>query len=252
MNTDGFRKQKTAALVLAAGKGTRFGSEKPKQFLLLDEVPMMLYSIDALLPLVDRLLLVTSEEDIPEAERILDDAGLLSNVPVIAGGATRIESTLAGLQALTEDGDYDFVLIHDAARALLTEDVVRRVIQGVKEHGAVSAAVLSVNTVKVVSGEGRILETPDRKTLMDAQTPQAFRMDWILEAAGKAVESGDFSGLTDDASMLEKFTDHPVFTVPGSEENFKITTPLDFLLAETLVTARRLKKEAEEGSKKQS
>ena len=240
-----FRKEKTAALLLAAGKGTRFGGETPKQFLSVDEEPMVLYAIDALLPHVDRLVLVVAEEERDRAETILENAGLARDVRVVAGGTERYDSSLSGLLALEEDGPFDYVLIHDAARCLVTEDLVERILEGVKQYGAVVPGIPAKDTVKRVSPDGRVLDTPDRRECIAVQTPQAFRTEWIEEAYQNAKERGGLSSLTDDASAVERFTDHPVMVVSGSEENFKVTTPFDFLLAETVLTMRRLKRESE-------
>ena len=239
------KKEKIAALVLAAGSGTRFGSDTPKQFLMLDEMPMFLYSVDALLPYVDRLIVVTREDLTGETERVLEDAGVLSEVEVIAGGNERYESSIKGLQALETGPSCDYVLIHDSARCMLTGEIVKRVIDGVKKDGAVIAAIPSKDTMKLVSGDGEVLSTPDRKGCFAVQTPQAFRTAIIREAYEKAAEADALSLLTDDASAVERFTETKVTVVPGSEENFKVTTPFDFMMAEAVLTARRLKKEAE-------
>ncbi|MBR5738634.1 MAG: 2-C-methyl-D-erythritol 4-phosphate cytidylyltransferase [Lachnospiraceae bacterium] len=239
------KKKKIAALILAAGKGTRFGGELPKQFLPLDEVPMLLYSVDVLSPLVDRVFLVVSEDETARAEQILTDAGLGRSVSVLTGGKERYESSMSGLNALIAEGGYEYVLIHDAARCLITEDVVLRMIEGVRKDGAVIAAVPSKDTVKIVDPECRIISTPDRKTCYQVQTPQAFRVDLLKKAYDEAEKTGGLSSLTDDASAVERFTDHKVRVVLGSEENFKVTTPFDFMLAEAVLTARRLKREAE-------
>lgn len=246
MAETGKSKEKTAALILAAGKGSRFGGETPKQFLLLDEVPMLLYSIDRILPVADRLIVVTGACDIKRTEQILEDAGLSSEVQVIAGGKERYESSILGLKALEEEGGYTHVLIHDAARCLVTDDVIYRALEGVRKYDAVVAAVPSRDTVKLIEKESpedapAVHTTPDRKLCFDVQTPQAFRLDWILEAYREAEVSGGLSSLTDDASAIERYSGHSVRVVLGSEENFKVTTPFDFMLAETILTVRRMR-----------
>ena len=239
------KKAKIGALLLAAGKGTRFGGDTPKQFLPVDETPMFLYSVDALLPHVDRLIVVTGENSIGEAKRILDDAGL-PEVEVIAGGKERYDSSMKGLEALETGLSCEYVLIHDSARCMLTEEIVCNVIEGVKKCGAVIAAVPSKDTVKLASEDGTVTATPDRRTCYAVQTPQAFRTELIREAYKTAEKEAALSGLTDDASAVERFTDVKVHIVPGSEENFKVTTQFDFMMAEAVLTARRLKREAEE------
>lgn len=152
----------------------------------------------------------------------------------VFGGATRQDSVYAGLKIYREHPE-DFVLIHDGVRPLVSEDIVRRCVAEVARCGAVCVAIPSVDTLKF-SPDGKTIEkTLDRRNIWRAQTPQAFRIRLILEALEQARSEG-FCG-TDDASLVERLGVR-VAIVPGSEENLKITTPQDFLLAEEMLRWR--------------
>ncbi|MBC7217801.1 MAG: 2-C-methyl-D-erythritol 4-phosphate cytidylyltransferase, partial [Candidatus Caldatribacterium sp.] len=152
----------------------------------------------------------------------------------VFGGATRQDSVYEGLK-LYRDHPEDFVLIHDGVRPLVSESILRRCVEEVARCEAVCVAIPSVDTLKY-SPDGRTIgETLDRRKIWRAQTPQAFRIGLILDAFERARADG-FLG-TDDASLVERLG-FPVHIVPGSEENLKITTPQDFLLAEEMLRWR--------------
>ena len=249
------KKVKIGALILAGGSGTRFGSGLPKQFLPVAETPMFLFSVDAFLPLVDRVVLVMKESEIGRAEAILDTEGLSEDVRVVPGGEDRARSSIRGLRALTEEGGVEYVLIHDAARCLVTEEIVRRVAMGAVRYGAAIAAVPSHDTVKIAAASGtaspaeanpetlpalpEVEMTTDRSRTYQVQTPQGFQFGLITSAYLRAEAENALSTLTDDASAVERFTDHKVYLVPGDEQNLKVTTPLDLAVAEIVVTMRK-------------
>lgn len=143
-----------------------------------------------------------------------------------AGGSTRQESVRHGLDALP--GDTDIVLIHDGARALVTEDVIRRAMESAAERGSGVAAIPVTDTIKRVDSNGRALETLNRDELRAMQTPQAFRLSLLRQAHEKAEKDG-FLG-TDDAALLEH-AGLPVYLTLGDPENLKLTTPADLALA---------------------
>lgn len=152
----------------------------------------------------------------------------------VFGGATRQDSVYEGVK-LYQSRPEDFVLIHDGVRPLVSEGIIRRCVEEVARYEAVCVAIPSVDTLKF-SSDGKVIEkTLDRRNIWRAQTPQAFRIGLILEAFEKAKAEG-FHG-TDDASLVERLG-FPVRIVPGSEENLKITTPQDFLLAEEMLRWR--------------
>jgi 2-C-methyl-D-erythritol 4-phosphate cytidylyltransferase len=150
---------------------------------------------------------------------------------VIIGGATRQESVRKGIEHLSESSQSpDFVIIHDAARPFLTNEMIGATIKSVTEHGACTLGIPLTDTIKRVS-DGVICETLDRSSLYLIQTPQAGRFDWLLAAHRKAAR--EKFQTTDDAAILE-FGGHAVSIVPGSKYNLKITNPEDMAISEAL------------------
>lgn len=224
---------KTAALILAAGRSERMQQEVPKQFLLINEKPLFLYSVEAYLDEVDLTVVVTNKDAVKTAEDMLSDDGLKDIVPVIAGGEERYDSSYLGLLYLEKLGGFDTVMIHDAARASITRDVIRSALEMAEHQGTAVAAVPLKDTVKAADEHGKVLETPDRRRLYSVQTPQAFSLPLILEAYMRFYEAKKKDpalSVTDDASVVEQFTDHEVMLTPGSYANVKITTPEDLKL----------------------
>lgn len=247
----------TAAIILAAGKGTRMQTEKPKQFMDVGGKPMVIRSIEAFLPLTDFMVVVTGDEDIPYLTELLLGNGftaygegyLRDNVPVFitAGGKERYDSSIEGLQVLKsiqedckippEVFDETIVLIHDAARCLITEKEIRDCIETVRQYGSGITAVPCKDTIKTVQ-DGVIQNTPDRRSLYTVQTPQGFRYGKILAAYQRAITENGLSFVTDDASVLERFSEEAVHIFPGSYENLKITTGEDLISAEQILKNR--------------
>ena len=216
----------TAALVLAAGKGTRMHTDTAKQFLRIGGKPLFMHSVERYLTCVDQVVLVTNAEGRAFAEMTLSEAGLSARVPVILGGRERFDSSYAGLLFLGNLGTFSHVLIHDAARCLITEDVIRRVLKDTLAYGAAVAAVPLRDTVKVSDGAGFVTETPDRSRTFVIQTPQGFELPLILSAFRQFYEAGA-PAVTDDAMIVERFTDRKVRLTPGDENNIKVTTEAD-------------------------
>jgi 2-C-methyl-D-erythritol 4-phosphate cytidylyltransferase len=133
--------------------------------------------------------------------------------------------------------DRRYVLIHDAARPLVTPELVRRAIAAALRHGTAVAAIPVTDTIKQVASDGRVVTTPERSTLVAAQTPQVFRLDWLREAYRRA--GAQWVTATDEAMLLER-AGFPVFVFPGDPENLKLTTPLDVAIAE-LILERRMR-----------
>ena len=238
--------KKTVSLILASGSGTRMGAPVAKQFLPLLGKPVYLRSAEMFAGVTDEVVIVTGEADTGKVREETEEAGI--RALVATGGASRTESAYLGLRRALEAGAFDYVLVHDAARCLVTEAVIRRVLLETERTGAAIAAVPVKNTVKCVGPDGTILETPDRRTLWEAQTPQGFRTD-LLDSAYRALFRlarpgetlsmlSERYGLTDDASLLERFLRVPVRVVTGDYANLKITTPEDLSAAEEILRKR--------------
>ncbi|MGL5136834.1 MAG: 2-C-methyl-D-erythritol 4-phosphate cytidylyltransferase, partial [Beijerinckiaceae bacterium] len=217
------------ALIVAAGRGSRFGGDLPKQYAPLAGETVLACTLGVFLahPAVERVKVVVHADDGELYERAvagMDPAKL--DAPA-TGGATRQQSVLQGLQAL-EGSAPDIVLIHDAARPFLTPELIDRAIAAALAHGAAVPGAPLTDTVVATGEGGRIVATPDRATLRAVQTPQAFRFDVILTAHRAAV-GGAF---TDDGGIAAA-AGHPVHVFQGEAGNMKITTQDDLARATT-------------------
>ncbi|MCQ2401225.1 MAG: 2-C-methyl-D-erythritol 4-phosphate cytidylyltransferase [Lachnospiraceae bacterium] len=231
---------KIAAIVLAAGSGSRMNSQEKKQFMDLNGLPVLAWSLLAFEenPAVDDVILVTGEEDLEKALKICLSLKLSKVKNIVAGGDLRFRSVYNGLLALSPETDY--VLIHDAARPLITQEIIRNCIKGAVMKRACVAAVKEKNTIKKVDEKGYAIETIDRSSLYEIQTPQAFDYKLILRAyynLKKTIEEyhPDVSKITDDAVIVENMTDCRVSMVEGDYKNIKITTPEDLVIARALM-----------------
>ncbi|MGI5948586.1 MAG: 2-C-methyl-D-erythritol 4-phosphate cytidylyltransferase [Lachnospiraceae bacterium] len=226
---------KSAAIVLAAGQGKRMQSHVQKQFLLLNDRPLITYALEAFenSP-VDQIILVTGSDEIRYCrDEIAEKYGFSKVTKVIAGGRERYHSVYEGLKAV-EGAEY--VLIHDGARPLLNQEIISRALEGAKEYGACVVGMPVKDTIKASGADGFVASTPDRSTLWQIQTPQAFFYPWIFQAYEKLFSREEYQqGVTDDAMVLEAMTSHKVKLIEGSYFNIKVTTPEDMAVAEALL-----------------
>ncbi|MGW3684254.1 2-C-methyl-D-erythritol 4-phosphate cytidylyltransferase [Streptomyces prasinus] len=234
---------RTAAVIPAAGRGVRLGPGAPKALRTLGGTPMLIHAVRAMAAsrAVSLVVVVAPPEGAAEVRTLLDAHALPDRTEfvVVPGGETRQESVKLGLDALPPG--FDIVLVHDAARPLVPVDTVDAVVEAVRDGApAVVPALPLADTVKQVEpaaapGEPEpVVATPDRSLLRAVQTPQGFDRDTLVRA--HETVTGD---VTDDASMIEQL-DLAVVTVPGHEEAFKVTRPLDLVLAEAVLARRRL------------
>lgn len=217
---------KVSAVILAAGKGTRMKSDIPKTFMELSGKPLFLYALETFLKTADEVLLVISEEMETETRKILTEFQLNEKVKVVYGGAERYDSSYNGIKEATGE----IVLIHDAARPFVSEEIIRNVIKGAEEKSAAIPVVPVKDTIKIIL-DNEVLETPNRSSLFAVQTPQGFRRDRILAGYEKMRKSGN-ENITDDSMVFELYCDGKVSAVPGDYNNFKVTTPEDLTKAE--------------------
>jgi len=225
-----------AAVVAAAGRGERLGGSEPKALRLVGGVPMLVHAVAALAaaPSVELVVVAAPEAHTARTEALLVGHHAGAALRVVAGGATRPESVRAALDALPRE--VDVVLVHDAARPLVPVSLVQHVTDAVLGGtDAVVPGVPVVDTVKQVDAHERVLATIDRSMLRAVQTPQGFRRE-VLERAYDAA-GADGVDVTDDAGLVERLG-VPVHVLAGHEEAFKVTRPLDLLLAEALLASR--------------
>lgn len=230
---------RTSAIVVAAGEGKRIGGDVSKTYLPIAGRPLVLRTLDRIFasPVISDVILVVAAADLVRCEELLCNDSDLRDRPwrLQAGGATRQQSVQCGLTRLPSDAD--LVLIHDGARPFVSQKLLERCIAAAAEKGAVVVGLPARDTIKSVSADAWVQSTPERKTLWEIQTPQAFRRDLIVAAHERAARDG--LEATDDA-MLAEHAGHPVFVLEGERFNFKITVPEDVWLAELLIHAGRL------------
>jgi 2-C-methyl-D-erythritol 4-phosphate cytidylyltransferase len=220
------------AVIPAAGQGRRFG-DGDKTLQSVARRPVLEWSIRALIESGEVAHIVVVVSDMNQSPVIELIAGLQSPVPVstVRGGALRMESVQAGVRAL--DDQCELVAIHDAARPVITADLVRSVIHSGRTTGAAIPGTRVTDTIKRIAGN-MVESTVDRSELVAVQTPQVFRRDWLI-ASYHALDSN--AEATDEAAILEA-AGYPVQVVPGDEANIKVTTRSDVVVAEALLCAR--------------
>jgi 2-C-methyl-D-erythritol 4-phosphate cytidylyltransferase len=233
---------RTAVVVPAAGRGERLGPGAPKALRQLGGVPMLVHAVRALASAhsVDLVVVAAPEDGVDDVVALFTEHGLIDPAPgraealVVAGGATRQASVALALLALP--ADVDVVLVHDAARPLVPTSLVDAVAAAVRNGAdAVVPALPVADTIKAVDAADVVAATLDRGALRAVQTPQGFRRDTLTQA--HAVADPD-APATDDAGLVEALGGK-VVVVPGDEEAFKVTRPLDLVLAEAVLARRR-------------
>lgn len=219
---------KTTAIIVAAGSGRRMNSNTPKQFIEYKNKPILYYTIQAFeKSAVDEILIVTNKEYIPYVkEDIVNQYSFSKVLDVIEGGRERYDSVYRGLQRLQET---NYVLVHDGARPLVTPELIDGVIGKVREENAVIVGVKAKDTIKIVSEDGIVCDTPNRNNVWNIQTPQAFEYN-LLKTAYDKIAMIEELVITDDAMVVEYVTKHPIKVLQGSYTNVKITTPEDLQL----------------------
>ena len=222
-------------VIVAAGSGTRTGSTELKQFRWVAGKPMLLHSVQSFLarPDVATVVCVLPKSHAGDPPPWLFQCDL-ERLAITVGGRSRFESVVRGLQELPDE--VRIVLVHDAARPLVDDEVVDRVVAAARTGVGAIAALPVVDTLKEVDGEGRVVRTVERARLWRAQTPQGFPREALDRAYHAAWTAGDEG--TDDASIFER-AGLPVIVVRGSERLLKVTEEADFARAEKLAELPR-------------
>lgn len=226
-------------VVVAAGSGQRLGRGMPKALVEIAGRTILEHSLESIRASgvcgATGRIVVT----VPHDDRRLGELARRAGAQPVVGGSTRAESVRRALEVLARGPEPEGVLIHDAARCLTPAAVFLRVAEALEHHPAVIPVMPVVDTMRSVDDAGRLQATVDRAGLRAIQTPQGFRWPLLREVHAAALAAGiDDASVTDDASLVERFSHHAVTAVPGDEEAFKVTRPLDLLLAEAVLAHR--------------
>lgn len=231
----------TTVIVLAAGQGKRMNTKVHKQYLLIKDKPVIFYTLDCLeKSFIDDIVLVVGEGEQEYCQKeIIEKYGFHKIRAVVTGGKERYHSVHQGLQAISWKND--IVYIHDGARPFLSEDMLQRAYDAVKESGACVLGMPVKDTVKIADENGFVKDTPNRAFVWQIQTPQVFSHALVTACYTKLIEQEKTLlekgvKITDDAMVIEYFSSTPVRLVEGSYKNIKITTPEDLDIASVFVT----------------
>lgn len=229
---------KNIALILAGGSGERFQSPVPKQFLKIAGRPLLGICLEAFQrhPGIDGIVLVCTADRLTQAEKIASGPGFSKVIMVVPGGKTRQESSFIGIGAAPAGAER--VLIHDAARAIVPEEVISRVLEAVAKAPAVMPVLPAGDTTVRVDDRGEVMAVLDREKLRRVQTPQGFKLEIIRRAHELARREG-YADASDDCSLVLRYNLAPVTTVAGDPQNIKVTYPQDLIVAGLLLKAHR-------------
>ena len=227
------------AIIFAGGTGKRMNTKsKPKQFLELHGKPILVYTLEKFdnHPEIDGIILVVLKDWIDYCNNLIDKFRINKVKAVIAGGSTAFESQELGLNKANElFADDSIVLIHDGVRPLVDEETISKNIESVRINGTAITVTPAIETIVLKNESGKVGDIIERSRVELARAPQSFRLSEIIEAHRKAmVDNLEF---IDSASMMKHYG-HELFTVEGSPENIKITTPNDFYMFRALVESK--------------
>lgn len=232
------KKAHCTAIVLAAGQGRRMGTKVHKQYLMLNEKPVLYYSLKEFQDsdIIDEIYLITGagEEEYCR-QTIVDKYHITKVTKILPGGAERYNSVWSGLQELRDDG---YVFIHDGARPFVDGDIIQRAFDVVCKNKACVVGMPVKDTIKVADARDFVENTPDRRRVWMIQTPQVFKND-LVKGAYSMLMRESYTNVTDDAMVVEQMLGFPIKLVCGSYENIKITTPEDLEMAEVFLRRRQ-------------
>ena len=220
------------AIFPAAGQSRRMHSKKNKNFLQIKDQPILIHTLKKFSKSdkIDKLIIAAAPDEVEIVKKMLQKIADLKPFQVVAGGSERQYSIANALKFI--DDDCEVILVHDAARPMVTVETIDKVVDMAKLHGAAIAAVKEKNTIKIVNDDDFVIDTPPRSTLVSVQTPQGFRKEIILKAYEQA-KIDNFLG-TDDSSLVERLG-YKVKIVQSDYKNIKLTTPEDIIIAEAFL-----------------
>jgi 2-C-methyl-D-erythritol 4-phosphate cytidylyltransferase len=227
----------TTVVIPAGGTGSRFGSEIPKQFVELQGKPLIVRTIEIFdnINEVDSIIISVHSEWFTYTKELVQKFKLSKVKDVVVGGKERQDSIFNALHSKAIE-DAEIVMIHDAVRPFLSENLIHKIIDSAEENGAVVLGSTPKDPVKEINGKGQVVRSLPRNHLTITQTPQAFWTDIIVNAYEKA-RVVNYTGA--DSSQLVEFNGFKVTVIEGEDQNIKITTPFDFKLAELIMNEKK-------------
>ncbi len=228
--------EKVYSIILASGKGERFNSNKPKQFLEIEGKTILEHTLDVFENnnLIDEIILVINPLYRDLAEEVIKNYRKITKI--LDGGKTRKDSSFIGVNSI--DDNNAKVLIHDAVRPFVPERIIKDCVAALDRYRAVGVAIKSADTIIRINDENIIESIPERKYMMRIQTPQAFRLG-VIKKAHELTLQDENTGFTDDCGLVVKYSLTDVYVVNGEETNIKITYPEDIYLAEKIIKERK-------------
>ncbi len=227
---------KTIAIILAGGKGKRMGAPVSKQFIEIDDKPVIYYTIKKFEEVeeINEIILVLPKDEIDYFKTNIQNRFNFNISRIIEGGVERQDSVYNALRSVE---DADIVLIHDGARAFVTNEIIKNGIRYAKEYGAAAPGVMPKDTIKVKDKDSFSKDTPIRERLVAVQTPQCFNYSLIKECHENVKREKKI--VTDDTMVVEQYG-HNVYLYEGEYKNIKITTKEDLILAKAFVKEQKL------------
>lgn len=225
---------KKYAIIVAGGNGTRMGTAMPKQFLLLQQKPLLWYTLDTFLHAFDdiRIILVLPKENKEEGVKIIQTLNAAERVTITEGGVTRFHSVQNGLALVTEPS---VIFVHDGVRCLVTKDLIHRCYEQAVNKGSAIPVVTATDSIRIMEDEDHYVV--NRNNVRIIQTPQTFRSHLLLPAFEQPYDES----FTDEATVVEA-SGETVYLVEGEYDNIKITRPVDLLIAEKILSERSMLK----------
>jgi len=227
--------------ILAGGVGARMGMNLPKQFLQFAGRTVLEHSVQAFEnhPAVNKILIVMNSDYVDEAKAIIKKNNWPKVCGVIIGGNNRYDSSAAAIDYFLGNAANDKILIHDAARPLVSTELITRVFSALDKFDAVNVGITPSNTIVEINDKGEVVATPDRAKLIACQTPQGFRLGVVSKAYELAAQQAEFTA-TDDCGVVAKMLpDTKIFVVQGDENNQKLTRPEDLPVFEYFFNRRK-------------
>jgi 2-C-methyl-D-erythritol 4-phosphate cytidylyltransferase len=224
---------KTTAIITAGGSGKRFMSDIPKQYHLLDGVPIIVRTIQQfeLSPVISDIVISVASDFIPLINQYISDYKITKISEVVSSGDERQDSVYNALQTSTANSA-DIIMIHDAVRPFISQNLIQSLFDATLIYGAVFPGLPPKETIKQLRPDGMVTKTLDRDSLIAVQTPESFKREIIIKAFSTAKDSGLIG--TDSSSLVENIG-IDVHTIPGEENNIKITTLIDFTFAKSIL-----------------